>query len=74
MNDAMRHTRLSQKRMRKTLLSQALRQKHKINRHLQADHSSVGTVLACQDSATDQLEHPNAWGTGKNDLALRGRI
>ena len=32
----------------------------------------LARFLVFQDSAVDPLEYQNAWGTGRNDLALRG--
>ncbi len=58
--------------MRNTILSQSRTQKFSNHRHLQADPRSVGRFLVRQDSTADPLENLNAWGTGKNDLALRG--
>ncbi len=58
--------------LRKTILSPTRTQNHKNHRHLQADPRSVGRFLVRQDNTADSLENLNAWGTGKNDLALRG--
>ena len=62
MDDTRRHTPLSHSR----------KQKHKNYRHLQTDLDQLALFLVRQGCAADQLENQDAWGTGKNDHALRG--
>ncbi len=62
MDDTTRHISISHSR----------KQKHKNYRHLQTDIDQLALFLVRQGCAADPLESPDAWGTGKNDHALRG--
>ena len=53
-------------------ISHSRRQKHKNYRHLQTDTDQLARFLVRQVCAADQLESPNAWGTGINDHAPGG--
>jgi len=52
--------------------SHSRKQKQKNYRHLQTDLDQLALFLVRQGCAADQLENQDAWGTGRNDHALRG--